>query len=222
MGLGIGIAGLAISAGSAIFKGVSSYAEGQAQGEAADQQAYLAKIQGEIGGIQADVNATLIGDQIRDVKQVAAMAVRARQGMTERQKGAQTASVAAQGVDLGGGTLAPALAETAVIGAQDVTAIQNNAAREVFGLRTARENQKFAAEMSRTMGLATAQQLSAAGDAARTRGAIGFGASMADFGMSVGGSLLQRSMRQGFSKPKTEPWTPADIWEDEFKSKFYG
>jgi len=198
--MGLGAVAAIGMVGGAIFKGVSAYAEGQAQQEAADEQAALAQIQGKIGKIQSEVNAALIGDQIRDVQHVAAGQVSIRRGIAQRQVGSQRASAAAQGVDVAGGSVQEALAETTLLGELDAVTIQNNAARQVFGLRTARENAKFAGEMSEILGLGTAEQLQRAGSAAATRGAIGFGVSLGEAGLSLAGSYLAKSMRPSFSR----------------------
>lgn len=68
---------------------------------------------------------------------------------TANLKGAQRASMAANGIDLGVGTAAQLLTSTDTLGEIDANTIQSNAVRNAMGYRTQAVNQTNQANMSR-------------------------------------------------------------------------
>lgn len=97
------------------------------------QQSAAIRAQGGFEGRAAETNARMADRQAQD----AILRGERDAGESDRRAaalaGAQRATLAAQGLDLGSGTAASVLEDTAVKAARDATTIRNNAYREAYG-----------------------------------------------------------------------------------------
>lgn len=73
-----------------------------------------------------------------------------RRAQIPRQVGAQRAALAASGVDIGSGTATDITTGTEEIGEFDALVIQNNAAREAYGLRVGAMSSRAKSELARS------------------------------------------------------------------------
>lgn len=133
-------------------KTASSFVDGRRQANAAVQQ-------GNYQGGVYDQNAALADNQSTDAISRGRQAEIARGTATNQTVGAQRASYAASGVNVGNGSALDVQADTARMGALDQLTIKRNAAMEAFGYGVDATNARNAANFARTGGQNTAAGL---------------------------------------------------------------
>jgi hypothetical protein len=114
----------------------------QGVGNAASAYAESESIKAQ-GGYQrrmGNLNADLAESQSGDALKRAEGAVRDNKNQTRQKVGAQRASLAASGVDVGSGSAAQLQQDTELTGVQDEQTIRNNAIREAWGYRIQASN----------------------------------------------------------------------------------
>ena len=120
--MGVEVALLALAGAQVASTIASSYTQSRA-----------IKAQGAYESQIAESNARLAGLQSEDALARGEQEARNYQINLKKLQGTQRASLAAQGLDLGYGSAADVLSDTAYLGAMDVLTIRNNAFRESWG-----------------------------------------------------------------------------------------
>jgi len=112
-----------------------------------------------------DMNATLAERRANDAMERGKFEEQRKRQDVARIKGAQTAAMAANGVDLTFGSPLDTLVDTAVMGELDALTIRTNTAREAYDYRVDGVNKRATASLERMKGenAATAGYLGAAG-----------------------------------------------------------
>lgn len=173
------VASLVITAAAGAYKADAEKKQGEYQAEVAEQNA-------EISEFKAQQTATIGSIQEE----------RARRQAQQR-IGQQRAALAANGVDLGGGTALDLVAETALFGEEDALTTRFNAMNDAWSMRSQAVDYRNQARASRAQGknaatgtyLTTAASLASMGySAAGSFGGAGASAAKAGGGyMSKGG-----------------------------------
>lgn len=143
MGFNAGTMGpiaLALTGASAAQNFVGSVTATRNQRASLESQARIAEINQGI----AETNARSLEDAAKDAERRGAAELQASRRKYANLKGSQRAAMAANGVDLTSDTPLDVLTGTDVIAAEDAQAIQENAIRSAWGLRTEAANARAA------------------------------------------------------------------------------
>jgi hypothetical protein len=132
----VGKAGLGLQAFGAASSAVGSYNKAKSDKYALDYQAKV-----------AENNAIIAGWKASDAITRGQTDVARQQLKTRQLKGAQRASLAARGVDLGEGSALNILTDTDFMGAIDANQITDNAAKEAWAYRQEASNYSSNAEL---------------------------------------------------------------------------
>ena len=129
---------LALALGSTLIGGVGAVQQAQAT---AKSNRYNAEVQ--------NMNARLADRQARDAIERGQLEEQRKRTEVARLKGAQTAAMAANGVDLTFGSPLDTLVDTAVAGELDALTIRSNAYREAYDHKVDATNRRAGAQLSR-------------------------------------------------------------------------
>ena len=129
---------LALALGSTLIGGVGAVQQAQAT---AKSNRYNAEVQ--------NMNARLADRQARDAIERGKLEEQRKRTEVARIKGAQTAAMAANGVDVTFGSPLDTLVDTAVAGELDALTIRSNSYREAYGYNVDAANKRAGAQMSR-------------------------------------------------------------------------
>lgn len=179
--------GLVFTIGSSIYSA-------QSQSQAAD---YNAAIQRR--------NAQMSDRAAQDAEQRGRVEADRRRDLAQRQLGQQRAAAAASGIDLASGTALDIQEGTAEIGEIDALTIENNAAREAYGIRVGASNARAGASLSETQGsnAATSTILGGAASGFNTAARFDlFGGGASPAGSSPGSGSLATAGGVGGATPR--------------------
>ncbi|HEY5797659.1 MAG TPA: hypothetical protein VIU82_21865 [Bosea sp. (in: a-proteobacteria)] len=131
------------------------------QMQQAQATAASAKYNAQVG----EMNATLADRRAKDAVERGAVEEQRKRQEVAKIKGAQTAAMAANGVDLSFGSPLDTLVDTAVLGELDALTIRTNSYRESYEHKVDAVNKRAGAEMNRAAAKSAIQggYLSAAG-----------------------------------------------------------
>lgn len=134
-------------------------------GAGAVQQGMAAQSAGQYNQNIAEMNATLSERRAKDALERGALAEQRKRQEVARITGAQTAAMAANGVDLSFGSPLDTLIDTATMGELDALTIRTNANREAYDFRVDAVNKRASGNLERMKGdaAATGGYLNAAG-----------------------------------------------------------
>jgi hypothetical protein len=111
-----------------------------------------AEMRGEFEAGLLETQAGMLGESALDVERRADIEVGRHRAAARRLKGAQRASMAAQGLDLASGSAAAIQEETEFLSELDALTIKNDAAREAWGYRVAAWDARGRAALARMGG----------------------------------------------------------------------
>lgn len=143
-----------------------TYISAAGVGMSAMGAANQANTQKNVLGYQAAVannNATIANYQAQQETVIGAQQEQASRIKTANLYGAQRASMAANGIDLGEGTATDVLTSTEYMGERDALTIRDNAARRAWAYKTNAQNYTSEASADSAMGSAINPTMSAAG-----------------------------------------------------------
>lgn len=129
---------MALMIGSTVMGAAGQIQQGQATAKA---NRYNAQIQ--------EMNATLAERRAKDTIERGKVEEQRKRQEVARIKGAQTAAMAANGVDVGFGSPLDTLVDTAVMGELDALTIRTNSYREAYDHRVDAVNKRAGASLSR-------------------------------------------------------------------------
>ena len=146
--------GLALTLGSTLVGAAGSVQQGRA-----------AKAAGKYNQQVAEMNAELSERRAQDALERGAQEEQRKRQEVARIMGAQTAAMAANGLDISFGSPLDTLVDTATLGELDALTIRTNAYREAYDFRVDAVNQRAGGTLERMKGDATAKggYLTAAG-----------------------------------------------------------
>lgn len=122
----------------------------------------------------AEMNAKISENRAKDAIERGKIEEQKKRAETAKIMGAQTAAMAANGVDLSFGSPLDTIAGTAALGELDALTIRSNAAREEYDFRVQAANQRAQGSLERMKG-----------SAAQTAGYLGAGATILGGGASA-------------------------------------
>lgn len=145
---------VALTIGSTLLGAAGAMQQGQAAQAASTYNAQV-----------MDMNAVMSERRAKDAVERGAIEEQRKRQEVAKIKGAQTAAMAANGVDLTFGSPLDTLVDTAVMGELDALTIRTNTAREAYDYRVDAVNKRSGASLERMKGdsAATAGYLGAAG-----------------------------------------------------------
>lgn len=120
------------------------------------QQGQAAASAGKYNQNIAEMNATLSERRAKDAMERGALAEQRKRQEVAKITGAQTAAMAANGVDLSFGSPLDTLVDTAVLGELDALTIRTNTNREAYDFRVDAVNKRASGQMERMKGDAAA------------------------------------------------------------------
>ncbi|OWV77216.1 hypothetical protein ATY76_04565 [Rhizobium sp. R339] len=138
--------GLALTLGSTPVGAAGSVQQGQA-----------AKAAGKYNQQVAEMNAELSERRAQDALERGAQEEQRKRQEVARIMGAQTAAMAANGLDISFGSPLDTLVDTATLGELDALTIRTNAYREAYDFRVDAVNQRAGGTLERMKGDATAK-----------------------------------------------------------------
>lgn len=138
--------GLALTLGSTLVGAAGSVQQGQA-----------AKAAGKYNQQVAEMNAELSERRAQDALERGAQEEQRKRQEVARIMGAQTAAMAANGLDITFGSPLDTLIDTATLGELDALTIRTNAYREAYDFRVDAVNQRAGGTLERMKGDATAK-----------------------------------------------------------------
>lgn len=144
----------ALTIGSTLLGAAGAVTAGQAAGSAGKYNQQI-----------AEMNATMSERRAKDAQERGAIAEQRKRQDVAKMTGAQTAAMAANGVDLTFGSPLDTLVDSAVLGELDALTIRTNTAREAYDFRVGAVNQRAQGSLERMKGDAaeTAGYLNAGG-----------------------------------------------------------
>lgn len=152
------VAGLVLSAAGTVAGVVGQIGQQNAQAQAASVAAAQAVYQSQV----ARQNQALMEQRARDALQRGEVAEENSRRLTRQRIGAQTARLAAQGVDLEGSPT-EILGDTAAAGEADALTVRANAARDAYGYRVAGVGYETAGVLETTKALNSGYSANALG-----------------------------------------------------------
>ena len=177
-------AALAMQGAGAASSALGAYSSTQASKSSLNLQATLADINAKSTMDMAAINQQMAESSAQQTLLTGQREVQKSQISTANLKGAQRASMAANGIDLGEGTALQILTSTDVLGEADANTLQANAVRAAFGYRTQGQAQFNAARTQATNSTSQAVMSRASADAmnpltAASTSLLGSGAAVA-------------------------------------------
>lgn len=145
---------VALTIGSTLLGAAGAVQQGQASAAASRYNAQI-----------MDMNAVMSERRANDAMERGKIEEQRKRQEVAKVKGAQTAAMAANGVDLSFGSPLDTLVDTAVMGELDALTIRTNTAREAYDYRVDAVNKRAGASLERMKGdnASTAGYLGAAG-----------------------------------------------------------